>query len=252
MKPIFSTYIIKKRAKEGMRRGFLKAFAVTFVPVVVITLIVCGIMMTLPGAENTADLILSGNIDKLETVFDNFSMATGLLGALFAFLSIGSAGATLDMIRGKEVKVRNVFRYYGKWYIAVIYPLCSFAYSYLSEYVSSYLTATGVSDVTVGIISGIFNAVAYVVALKLMFFEYALSDCECANIKKAFSVSWKMTGITTVANSITLAFSFFLWIVGVTVTGGVLMVYVYPYLAFSRAALYDLNLEYRNSTEDKV
>lgn len=252
MKPIFSTYIIKKRAKEGMRRGFFKALAVTFIPALIISTVACGIMMMLPGAENTADLILSGNIEKLETVFDNFSMATGLLGALFAFLSIGSAGATLDMIRGKEVKVRNVFRYYGKWYIAVIYPLCTFAYTYLSEYVSSYLTATGVSDVTVGIISGIFNAAAYVVSLKLMFFEYALSDCECSDIKKAFSEAWSMTGITTVANSITLAFSFLLWAVGVTVTGGVLLIYVYPYLAFSRAALYDLNLEYRNSARDKV
>ncbi len=244
MKPLFPTYIIKQHAKQGMRKSFFKALAVTMLPAFVVSIVAITVMCFTPGFENTLKLLATADIEALDTVFYNFTLAVSALMVVFAFLNVGSMKVTLDMIRGKDVKIRDVFKLYDKWYVAAIYPFITFIYTYGVNELAKMAQASGADAMAMTVVVGVFDIIFYVISFKLIFVEYALADNDCKSFKDAVVKAWRMTGITTIANNLVLMFSFMLWYLLVMFTGGIAMFYVYPYLMFSVAALYDLNCRF--------
>lgn len=244
MKPLFPTYIIKQHAKQGMRKGFLKAFAVTMLPAVIVSIVAITVMCFTPGFENTLKLLAKADIEALDGVFYNFTLAVSALLVIFAFLNVGSMKVTLDMIRGKDVKIRDIFKLYDKWYIASIYPFVTFIYTYGVNELVKMAQASGADAMVTDVVVGIFDIIFYLISFKLLFFKYVLADNECKSFKASLVTAWRMTGLTTILNNFVLMFSFILWYILVMFTGGIAMFYVYPYLMFSVAALYDLNCRF--------
>lgn len=242
MKAIFPTYLIKQHAKKGMKSKFSTAFLITFIPAVIVSVLAALVISFLPGSENTVTILLSGNAEAMESVIYNFTMAVSAFGALFGFLNIGSIGATLDMIRGKSVKIRDLFKYYDKWYVAAAYPFCTFLYTCIMDAITAIAPASGVLNMVVSALVFLLEIAFFVLQWKLMFFEFVLADSDCANIKEAFKKAWKMSGVHTWVNSWILSVSFFLWFLLSALTGGIALIYVYPYVMFASAALYDLNV----------
>ena len=251
MKPVFPTYILKKRAKEAMQGKFLKALAVSALPILVVLLCTILVMAFVPGAQDAFNLAVNGKFETYEeramyfdSVIDISTTAVSLFSAVFAFLSVGAQRLFLDMLRGKEVKLGNIFCFYGKWYIAFIYPAASAAASFLITYMLDGLLASGISSDAVIMLSWILQIAIYFVAAKLIFVEIILADTDCKNIVTAVKASWKMVGWNTVINFVMLIFSFIGWVILSAFTGGILLIYVIPYMSLSIAALYEENRKF--------
>lgn len=250
MKPLFPTYIIKKHARAVMRGKLFKSFFVAIIPTAVVLLVAAAMYFFVPGAKQSFELALNGSfasIDErqayLEIVMQNFTWAIDLLLVLFAFLSTGASKLFLDMVRGKEFKIRDIFCFYNKWYIASIYPLLTLAVSFGANKALQYLTSLAGEQVA-SVFALIFNIITLVVGFKLMFIDYCLAENGCSDFIGAVKASWKMVGFNTAANSVILAFSFIGWMLASTFTCGILLIYVLPYLSLSLATLYDANKKY--------
>lgn len=251
MKPVFPTYIIKKHAKAAMRGRFFKAFAISVIPPAIIMLIAVMFFLYMPGVRSAFELGLSGRFESVEArqyyldfVTNKYIWAVELIATLFAFLSLGAARLCLDMVRGKEVKVRNVFSYYNKWYIAAIYPALSVAVTTVVNEGLGYLTASGVDAGVVTVLSWVFQIALYFVTFKLIFIDYTLAENNCSSFIGAVKAAWKMVGWNTVVNYITLSLSFIGWLIISCFTFGLALIYVIPYFNLSLAALYEANVKY--------
>ena len=66
MRPGFSTYIIKNRAKSAMQGKFLKAFAAAAVPTLIVLLVTVLIVMLIPDAKETFELSVNGRFSNAE------------------------------------------------------------------------------------------------------------------------------------------------------------------------------------------
>ncbi len=249
MKPIFPSYLIKQNAKKAMRGNFPMALAITAVPALVVCVIAAALLCLAPGAENTWALITQTNsdLDSLNPVVQNLMLSTSALSIVFAFLSIGSKRTVLDMIRGKKVKFANIFRYYYNWYIAAIYPLVTTCYSYAANYLAEKCLSAGMNAVGVEIVATIADVVYFVVTYKLIWFEFYLADNDCKNFKDALQSAWKKTSVGNIVNYFALICSFILWFFVSALTGGLALLYVYPYMVFSQAMLYEMNKRFENN-----
>ncbi len=247
MKPLFPTYIIKKHARAAMQGKLFKAFFIAVIPAAVVLLMAFALYLFMPGVKSSFELALNGSfvsvderIAYLESVMQNFMWAIDLLVALFAFLSTGASKLFLDMVRGKDFKIRDIFCFYNKWYIASIYPVLTLAVSFGANKALLYLTkVAGEQVASVCVLA--FNIATLVVGFKLMFIDYCLAENGCTSFIGAARASWKMVGFNTAANSVILAFSFIGWMFASAFTCGILLVYVLPYLSLSLATLYEAN-----------
>lgn len=251
MKPVFPTYILKKRAKAAMQGRFLKALAIAAIPLLTVLLCTVLILAFMPGAQDAFNLAINGKFESYEervmyfdSVMNISTTAVSLFSAVFAFLSVGAQRLFLAMLRGKEVKVGNIFCFYGKWYIASVYPAASAAAAFLITYMLDVLLSSGMNTDAVMLLSWALQLAIYFVAAKLMFVEFILADTDCRNILAAVKASWKMVGWNTVINFVTLALSFIGWVILSAFTGGLLLVYVIPYMSLAIAALYEENRKY--------
>lgn len=241
MKPLFPTHIIKQHAKQGMNTNFFKALAITMLPALIISAIATVIMLAIPAARSNIELLMSSDPAKVEGATYSLTLVISPLMVLFSFLEVGAAGAALDMIRGKEVKVKNIFRYFDKWYITAVFPLFTFLTSYGTGELATWAEKAGADKTMVMILLGLCDIISLIISMKLIFLNYTLADSDCKSLKEAIKTAWKMTGITTIVNNYILVLSFFLWYILIAFTCGMAMFYVYPYVMFSLAALYDLN-----------
>ncbi len=251
MKPFFPARIIKNHAKAAMKGKFFKAFAICVVPSVIILAVTALVFLLMPGAVDSVNLIFSGNFESLEArmeymnlVMNNYTWALNLISVLFSFLSLGASKLCLDLLRGKEVKIRGVFSYYNKWYIAILYPALSLLVSFTLSEMTTLLSDSGLSFEVVSVISLVGEFMYLIFTFKFMFVEYALADNDAEDFIGAVKASWNMVGINTVMNSILLALSFFGWFILSAMTGGIALIYVLPYLILASAALYEANRLY--------
>lgn len=247
MKPIFPSYLIKQNAKKSMRRSLLMALAITLVPALVVCVIAAALLCLAPGAENTWVLLTQADLDSLNPVMENLMLSTSALSVVFAFLSIGSKRCVLDMIRGNKVKFKDLFRYYYKWYIAAIYPLATTCYSYAVTFLAKRALTIGMNSTAVNIVETIADVVYFVVTYKLIWFEYFLADNDCENLKDTVKKAWKMTAVGNIVNYFALICSFILWFFVSAFTGGLALIYVYPYMMFSQAMLYEMNIRFEKN-----
>ncbi len=247
MRQAFSSYIIKRRAREAMRGRFFTAFWAAVIPMAVVTLAAVLVFSLIPGANETFEPMLNGQFASIEerelyfnSVADICMQCVNLFSALFAFLSVGAQRLFLDMIRGKEVKIRNVFRYFNKWHIAIIYPALTAAVVTLIREVLDMLLASGVNYEVVTLLAWVIQLALYFVACKLMFFELALADNDCTSFIDAAKASWRMVGWSTVVNSVILLLSFIGWVLAAAFTAGIAFLYLMPYMGLALAAFYEM------------
>ncbi|MBQ8541409.1 MAG: hypothetical protein IJ435_08055 [Clostridia bacterium] len=251
MKPVFPTYILKRRAKAAMQGRFFKALAIAAVPLLTVLLCTALVLAFMPGAKDAFNLAINGKFETYEervmyfdSVMNISTTAVSLFSAVFAFLSVGAQRLFLDMLRGKDAVVKNIFCFYDKWYIAAVYPVASAAAALLITYILDFLLASGMNTDAVMLLSWALQLAVYFIAAKLMFVEFILADTDCKNVLAAMKASWKMVGWNTAVNFVTLALSFVGWIILSAFTGGLLLIYVIPYMSLSIAALYEENRKY--------
>lgn len=246
MKPVFSSYILKKKAKDAMRGHFFKAFAVAVLPVLIITVAAVVILALVPDAREAFELAINGQFETKEARESYFNdvmnicmQCVNMLSALFAFLSVGAQRLFLDMLRGKEVKIKGVFRYFNRWHVALIYPGLTVAVTTGIRKMLDVLVQSGMDTGAVTAVAWILQIVIYFVAYKLMFVELALADGDCKGFVNAVKASWRMTGRNTFVSFVMLGMSFFGWVIAAAFTAGLAFVYLIPYMALSVAALYE-------------
>ena len=251
MKPAFPTYIIKRRAKLAIKGKLFKAFCAAAVPMLVTFIVSFLVILMVPDARDAFAVGINGQFESLEAREIYMNNVTnicidciGLVASLFSFLSVGGQKMLLDILRGKEVHVKNLFCYFGKWHIAIIYPALQAVVTYIIREMLDALLNTGVNTEAVTLLAWAIQIALYFISAKLMFFELALADCDCTSFFKAAKASWRMVGMNTVVNLITLFFSFMLWFIASAFTGGIVLIYLLPYISMSIAVLYDENLKY--------
>ena len=254
MKPVFPSYIIKRRAKAALKGRVFKAFAIAVLPSAVVVLLSALMFWFMPGVKESFELAVSGSFSSLEaretylsSIMDNCMWATNLLLALFSFLTVGSAKLCLDMVRGKDVKVRDIFCFYDKWYIAAIYPALNLIVSFLWSKLYSVLEA-GIPQAVLSVVALAVDVAILVVGFKLMFIDYALADNDCKSFIRAVKTSWHLVGFNTVLNSVMLTFSFLGWAFFSAVTCGIAAIYMLPYFNLAAATLYEANKRYNTDT----
>lgn len=248
MKVVISTYVIKEHAKRAMRGRFFTALCACLVPALVIVTIAAAIIYSIPGAVDSFELMLTGDFasgqaqEEYQAMLMNDVMyCLEIVTALFTFLLIGGERVCLDMVRGKkEVKVRRVFAFYDKWYIAIIMPLATFSLSFGANVLMDSLPALGVNSLVTEVVGSVASILILILSIKLCYFNLALADTNCDNFITALKKSWKITDLRMIANTIVLMFSFIGWAFMCALTGGVLFIYVYPYAKLSLATLYDV------------
>lgn len=255
MKPLFPTYVLKKHAKAAMRGNFFKAFAAAVTPLLCVTLCTVLVMAFVPEANEAFDLAINGKFDSYDErvmYFDNLmnisTSAMSMFLAIFAFLTVGAQKLFLDLLRGKEVKVKNIFCFYDKWYIAAIYPVLSAAVTFFITYLLDSLIAAGANTDFVAMLSWVFQIIIYFLAAKFMFVEIILADTECKNVIHAMKTSWKMVGWNTAVNFVMLLISFIGWVFISAFTMGLTFIYLLPYMSLSVAALYEANRRFNEKT----
>ncbi len=251
MKPLFPTYLIKRRAKEAMRGKFFKAFAVVFTELLLVVLIGIGVYFLMPGMKRSFGLVLSGAFPSLEArqmymseLMENYQMGTIVITLLFSFVSVGVIKQLLNLIRGREVRVRDVFCYYNKWYVALIYPMVSYLSGWLLSYLIFFAEKAGMSQIAVNFSAIAADVVLMIVSYKLIFLNYALADNDCSDFIGAVKKAWRMVGFNTAINFIWLGLSFLGWLL-LSVVGIFLpLLYVLPYMSVATAVLYEMNKEH--------
>ncbi len=248
MKPVFPTYIIKRRAKAAMRGQFFKALWAAVIPMLVVTVLAAVIFSFMPDVKESFGLALNGHFESYEArevylnnVMDICMQCINLLSALFAFLSVGAQRLFLDMLRGEKVKVRSIFRYFNKWHIAIIYPVLTVGITTLIREMLDMLIASGMNAEAVTLLAWVIQIAIYIVVCKLMFVELVLADNDCTSFIDAVKTSWRMVGWNTIVNFIMLMVSFIGWVFLAAFTAGLAFIYLIPYMSISVAALYDEN-----------
>ena len=255
MKPLFPTYILKRHAKAAMRGRFFKAFVAAVAPMLCVTLCTILVMAFVPEAKASFDLVINGKFDSydarsvyFDTLMNISSSAMSLFFVIFAFISVGAQKLLLDLLRGKEVKIKNILCFYDKWYIAAIYPALSAALTFLLTNLLDGLIASGANADFVVMLSWVFQIIIYFLAAKFMFVDIILADTECKNVIHAMKASWKMVGWNTVINVVILSISFIGWIFLSAFTMGLTLIYLLPYMSLSVAALYEANRKFTEKT----
>lgn len=246
MKPEFSTYTLKKRAKKAMQGKLFKAFAAAVLPVLITLAVAMLVVMLVPDAREAFELTISGKFDTaearmlyLDSIINICTDSVSMLTAVFAFLFIGAQRVFLDMLRGKDVKIRNVFQYFSKWYVAFVYPAVTVAVTYGIRALLDMLLSSGMNAEAVTAIAWVLQIAIYFVALKLMFVELILADNNCTGVVNAIKTSWKMVNMGTMVNMLVLALSFIGWFAAGVITGGLAFVYLMPYMSLTIAAYYE-------------
>ncbi|MBR5535288.1 MAG: hypothetical protein IKU60_01435, partial [Clostridia bacterium] len=224
-----------------MRGRFFKALLVSVLPSVIIA--GCALLMFffVPGMRHSLDLILSGSFESLEarrvyfnTVIENYANTVSIIMILFSFLNVGSVRLMLDMLRGRDVKIRNIFSYYNKWYITIICPALSFALTWALSYMLEALMVSGADEAMVSALSWVLQIGVYFITFKLMFVDFILADTNCESFKSAITKSWNMVGWNTAINLVVLVFSFFGWFILSALTAGVAFIYMTPYMMIAQ------------------
>lgn len=256
MKPLFPTYIIKLHAKKAMLGKFFKVMTCCILPEIIILAFMAIIVLLVPGAGKSIALITTGYFDSMrerleyqQIVFGNLINTLNAVSVLFAFLSVGAQRVCLDALRGRKVKIKQLFQFYDKWYVALVFPLCTLALSFGIEYAVKLLSEVITNEVALGIIGDLGTAFYYIICIKLFLFNIALADNGCTSLKKAFLSAWKMTGINTILNLMLLSFSFIGWFI-ISMFTGIAFLYAYPYFMVCVVALYEANVQYNKAKEE--
>lgn len=246
MKPLFPSYMLKGHAKKAMYGNFLKAAAIVMIPPLVIIAVSLLLFNFVPGFKAAFEVTLSGSFESaqarmeyINSLFGKYIWAVQLINVLFAFLSIGAVNLMLGLLRGKEVRIRNIFKFYEKWYIAAIYPALSLLVTVAADKLLEALESAAIGEAYVYFAYLAIEILFMLISFKLMFFEYALCDNGCTDFAGAVKTSWRMTGLNTFFSALTLAVSFIGWLVLALMTAGFLFIYLLPYMTLSFAALYE-------------
>ncbi len=246
MQKALSTYIIKQHAKRAMRGRFFKAVSACFLPAAIIFVITMMIFSFIPGGVESVELVVTGDFPSVEaqveyqmSVLTNVIYCFEIITALFYFLIIGGTKMMLEMVRGEaEVKIKTIFSFYDNWYVAMIMPFVMLLFSFGGNLLVEYMLRWGVGADEVSFVALVLNIILAIFNVKTLFFSYALADSGCTSFWGAFKKSWKMVNFRTFINVVSLAISFFGWIILAAFTGGVLFFYVAPYMSLSMATVY--------------
>lgn len=245
--PIFPSFVIKRHAKLSMRGNFFKALGASMLPALIISLIAV-IVMLLPPVSNVINLSVKGMFENSQEqmlysvdMISKLLYGVNLLLALFYFLIIGGEKINLDIVRGKKAKLKTMFAFYDKWYIACIWPVLTLLLSIGGDMAISAVEKSAVHPVGLEVFVWVWQLVTLIISVKTMFIPYVLADSECKSFTKAFLKSWKLVNIRTMVSIFLLYISFIGWFVLVFFTGFAI-IYVYPYLRLSMATIYHLTV----------
>lgn len=244
MKSVYPPAAFKLYAQKAMQGKFLKSVAAAFIPQLIITAVAALLILITP-AKDAISLFGSGifqSSDEQMHYLMELSLrlvyGLNLINALFYFLNVGGERLCLDIARKKEAKISKIFTFYDKWYIALIWPMTSFILSAGVNMGLEYMDNIGVNAIFVSLTMYTCQLALIFLNIKTFFLPYTLADTGCSSFKKAFVLSFKLTGRKTIGNLFLLYISFFGWFLLVAVTGFAI-IYVYPYLKISTAALYN-------------
>ena len=243
MSRVFQPYQIKYHAKKAMRGNFLKALGGVGLPTVIITaLSLC--VLFIPAVRESLEVILSGSFasseaqaDYISEVYSNLIYTTSLVLALFNFLIIGGESICLDIVKGKETSVKNIFRFYDRWYIALVWPLVTFLLGFGADELLEYMYNANVNEYLIEIFVFVYELAILFITFKTVFIPQALADGECKNFFDAFKTSWKLTNFKTILSIFLLYISFIGWFL-IIMFAFFPIIYVYPYLRMCMATLY--------------
>lgn len=245
MKSVYPPAAFKLYAQKAMQGKFLKSLAAAFIPALIISAVAVLLVFITP-AKDAINLLGSGMFQSSEEQMQyvmklsvRLVYGLNLINLLFYFLNVGAEKLCLDIVRGKEAKVTKIFSFYDKWYIALIWPMISFLLSLGMDVGLEYMDNIGANAIAVTALVYICQLALIFLNIKTAFLPYTLADTGCTSFKKAFVLSFKMTGWKTIGNLFLLYISFFGWFLLVAFTGFAI-IYVYPYLKISTAALYNV------------
>lgn len=245
MKFVYPPAVFKLYAQKAMGGKFLKSLAAAFIPQLIISAVAVLLVFITP-AKDAISLFGSGMFQSSEEqmqylleVSVSLMYGLSLINALFSFLNVGGEKVCLDIVRGRETKVSKIFSFYDKWYIALIWPMISFILSVGMDMGLEYMDNIGLNAIFVTIAMYVCQLALIFLNIKTAFLSYTLADTGCTSFKKAFALSFKLTGWKTIGNLFLLYISFFGWFLLVAFTGFAI-IYVYPYLKISTAALYNV------------
>lgn len=242
MKTVFPPAIFKIHANKSMQGNFFKAVAASLLPALIISAVAI-VLVLIPPVSSAINLYSQGMFNNsaeqmqyLNDIMSKLLYGINLITVLFYFLIIGGEKVCLDIVRGRKTKIRNIFSFYDKWYVALIWPAISLALSFGFDFALACLENMGVNSAVVSVMASVCQVVVLVLSIKTLFLPYTLADTSC-NFKKAFSRSWKLINFKTAVNIFLLYISFIGWFLLVALTGFA-FVYVYPYFKLSVASLY--------------
>lgn len=251
MKSIYPSAVFKIYAQKAMQGKFLKSLAASFIPMLIIYAVAIIMIFITPASKSFA-LFTEGMFKSGEEQVQYFMQLSvslmymlNLINALFYFLNVGSGKVCLDIVRGRDVKLTKIFSFYDKWYIALIWPLLSLIIAVCMDAGLDYIENAGVNIIILEIAAWLCQIALVVLNVKTVFMPYTLADTGCTSFKKAFALSFKLTGWKTVGNLFLLYLSFLGWFLLVAFTGFAI-IYVYPYLKISSAALYNVAINEYN------
>lgn len=245
MSRVFPPIAIKMHAKRMMRGRFRVCAGATIIPALIVTA-VFAMLLFIPQVREAIELITTGSFESEEAqmefmmkVFSALVYGLYLITAFFNFLSIGGTKVCLDVVRGKEAKLRNIFLFYDKWYVALIMPLITTAISIGADEVTIRLGETGLNGFVAEVLLFHLQLLLFFISLKTAFVPCALADNGCKSFWQALKTSWRMTNFKTMVSLFLLYISFIGWYFLIGLTMGLVSIYVIPYFEVSAATLYE-------------
>lgn len=245
MNRIIQPIFLKFHARRAMQGNFFKTLFASMIPALIMTGVMLAIMLV-PSVQNSVKMVTNGIFETSEAqqlytinVLNNLLYGVNLVSVLFYFLTIGVKKFCLNQALGKEAKIKDVFSFYDKWYVALIYPLFTLAVCFGLDRLLILGGDLPVAEAFV--IELIVMAVQlglFVIEFKMTFLPYALAENGCSSFIKAVKHSWKLTNLKTFATIFLLYISFSGWFFLAMLTTGVALIYAYPYLEMSVATLY--------------
>lgn len=257
MKKSIPTYLIKLRAKMGMRgrrHTLLRAMLLELGVILGLSVLLVALI---PGGVTFFERMTTGAFTSAEEqlmyqmeVRNKLMNVVAVVSVLFSFVTVGGVSVALDVVRGKKTKARKVFSFYGKWYIAALWPLAINLVSFALSSIVSYLDKSPVNGAIVVLVAFLMDVVLIVLQCKMLFINYALADNGCTSFKEAAMLSWRMSNLKAVINVFVLSLSFIGWIFFSIGTFGIGFIYSGPYMLASNAALYDMIKAQMTGTEE--
>ncbi|MGM9552187.1 MAG: DUF975 family protein [Clostridia bacterium] len=258
MNKYIPTAFVKLHAKRSMKGKFGTILASCLIELAIILGVSAIIIAFMPGGFERFRLMTVGTFDSLEdqvyyqaNALNLFFNVISLVSVPFAFVTVGRFKVVLNAVRGREVSCKQVFSFYGRWYIASLFPLLTIILGYGVTFIQSFMENVKVNDSIVALLILMCQCVVYFLSYKLMFVNNALADNDCKNFIEAVKLSWKITDGKMFVNVLVLSLSFIGWFILSMFTLGLLFLYVIPYMETSVTTLYDMAVQFiKQNTEN--